>query len=89
MKLTSLVITEAYVIPDTYTGNLSFKGTYGSVTINLTADLSKAVLAAVAGCLVESSKELAEHLTAEVIAGAVPVLEAPVAAPASEDDIPF
>lgn len=67
MKLESLSIREDWQHPGEYKGELKYKGTFGEIQLHLDAGLSKAILAVVADQLVESSKTLAQNLTAEVI----------------------
>lgn len=68
--------------PVAYTGELEFRNGTGEVKLRLNEDLSKKILAVVGANMVESTKELARSLTADVISG-VPVLPAP---PESHDD---
>ena len=53
-----------------YEGEIEYAGSAGKVTINLTDQVSRKILAVVADQLVESSKQVAHNLTAEVIANA-------------------
>lgn len=62
--------------PITYVGELEFRGSNGEVKLKLNEDLSKKILAVVADSMVESTKELARGLTAEIISG-LPALPAP------------
>lgn len=90
MILKSLSIRRRFVgygdepSPETlFEGSVEFEGRYGSVSCNLNGDTSRAVLAVVADSLVESSKDLADNLTAEIFNGAAlagddPKLEAPL-----------
>lgn len=60
----------------TYTGEFEFHGPSGKVTLKLDESLLKKILAVVAESMVESTKELARTLTADIISG-VPALPAP------------
>lgn len=49
-----------------YKGVIKFKGSYGSVEIQLTDELSKRVLAVIGENAVEATRELAQKLSGEV-----------------------
>lgn len=59
--------------PIQYEGQIEFAGSNGEVKINLSSDLSQKVLAVVAEAMVESTRQVAHDLTAEILAG-VPAL---------------
>jgi hypothetical protein len=80
MKLAQLNVNEDWKNPGAYTGELHFKGQYGSVTIKLTPELSKKILALVAEDMVKATRELATTLTADVLSGAT-------ALPAPDDNL--
>lgn len=56
------------------TGEVTFAGSNGKVQLALNEETSKKILAVVAEQLVESSKELAEKMTAEIIQAAPALL---------------
>jgi hypothetical protein len=62
--------------PVAYTGELEFRNGTGEVKLRLNEDLSKKILAVVGESMIESTRDLARSLTADVISG-VPVLPAP------------
>ena len=68
-RLTNLFIKlETYgVNKDRYTGSVEFANEHGTVEINLGPEVAEKILAVVADQLVESSKEIAANLTAEII----------------------
>lgn len=69
MKLKSLYIHENYYGEDIgkYTGTIKFKGNNGDITLNLTSELSNALLAVVSEQVIASVKIVAEKLTIEAI----------------------
>ena len=66
MRLEKLYINRQWN-GDDLNGEIEFSGKNGKVTITLTDEKIKSVIDAVADALVESSKEVAEKLTAEII----------------------
>ena len=80
MKLKRLEIAQPYFSDQTnkLTGSIEFEGNNGKVTIELTQDHIKGVLAVVADALVTATKEVATELTANIIETASDnLLEAP------------
>jgi len=79
MKLKRLEIAQPYFSDDNkLTGSIEFEGNSGKVTIELTQEHIKGVLAVVADALVTASKEVATELTANIIESASDnLLEAP------------
>lgn len=59
--------------PNGYTGRIKFKGQYGTIELALNHELSTKILAIVGANAVESAKELAHNLSADVFS--VPALE--------------
>jgi hypothetical protein len=55
--------------PLIYEGQVEFVSDTGEVKFNLDGDLSKRVLAVVSEVMAESTRKLANNLTAEVVAG--------------------
>jgi hypothetical protein len=53
--------------PSDYTGKVKYKGDHGEVEINLNAETSRRVLDVVAAQLVETTKELAQNITADTL----------------------
>jgi hypothetical protein len=73
--------------PDGYRGSLSFKNSYGDITLQLTADLSAKILAIVGENAVEAARDIAKNLSAAVFSQ--PQLAAPekTAEPEADDDL--
>lgn len=63
--------------PLSYEGKVEFVSNTGEVNFNLDGELSARVLAVVAEVMAESTKRLANNLTAEIVAG-TPLLSGPV-----------
>lgn len=53
--------------PARYNGLVKFKGEYGSVTLNLSDEVSRRMLAVVADQVVSTSRQVASDLTREAI----------------------
>lgn len=80
MKMKELHIEEIPSYVDSsgnYRGKIKFSGNNGVVEIHLNHERIKKILAVVADALVETSKDVAENLTAEII-NQVPMLEGEV-----------
>jgi hypothetical protein len=52
---------------DTVTGNIEFKGEHGSIEITLNDDSCKKILLACADALIQTSKEVANKLSIDII----------------------
>jgi hypothetical protein len=70
--------------PPKYTGTIEFRCGNGDINLKLNSDLSQRLLAVVGEAMVESTKEVARNLTAEVLSG-IAALPAPKAEPVDED----
>lgn len=59
--------------PNGYKGSIKLKGTYGTIELALNHDLSTQILAIVGNNAVDSARQIAQNLTADVFT--VPALE--------------
>lgn len=66
LKLSHLGITQDYMSPGAFTGQLTFESGQGSVTVKLDNALSAAVLSLIASSMVRATRNLADTLTAQV-----------------------
>jgi hypothetical protein len=71
MILQQLTISQVYKYkkdePLRYKGAIKYAGDYGEVSVTLNDETSRRVLAVIADQLVETSREIAQDLTAEII----------------------